>query len=65
MPWIIEVKTETEIEKMRAAGRVAREVLDIGGQAIQAGVSTDEIDNIVHTETLKVCLLAVLADEVY
>mmetsp|Transcript_9297 Transcript_9297/g.14319 ORF Transcript_9297/g.14319 Transcript_9297/m.14319 type:complete len:408 (+) Transcript_9297:139-1362(+) len=53
LPWIIEVKTEMEIEKMRAAGRVAREVLDIGGQAIQAGVSTDEIDNIVHTETLK------------
>eukprot|EP00547_Thalassionema_nitzschioides_P002442 CAMPEP_0194203094 /NCGR_PEP_ID=MMETSP0156-20130528/2969_1 /TAXON_ID=33649 /ORGANISM="Thalassionema nitzschioides, Strain L26-B" /LENGTH=384 /DNA_ID=CAMNT_0038928773 /DNA_START=155 /DNA_END=1309 /DNA_ORIENTATION=- len=53
LPWIIEVKKEHEIEKMRAAGRVAREVLDIGGQAIRAGISTDEIDNIVHAETLK------------
>jgi len=60
LPWIIEVKKEHEIEKMRAAGRVAREVLDIGGQAIRAGISTDEIDNIVHAETLKVCLLRCL-----
>lgn len=38
---------------MRAAGRVAREVLDIAGAAIRPGITTDEIDNIVHAETLK------------
>lgn len=53
LPWIIEVKKPDEIEKMRAAGRVAREVLDIAGRAVLAGVSTDEIDEIVHQETLK------------
>eukprot|EP00979_Chaetoceros_neogracilis_P006226 scaffold1248_cov221-Chaetoceros_neogracile.AAC.8 len=38
---------------MRAAGRVAREVLDIAGAAIKPGVTTDEIDSIVHKESLK------------
>ena len=39
-PWMIEVKTPAEIEKMRAAGRCAREVLDIGGRAVRPGVTT-------------------------
>jgi len=38
---------------MRAAGRVAREVLDIAGRAVRVGVTTDEIDALVHEETLK------------
>lgn len=54
MPWIVEVKTHEEIEKMRAAGRVAREVLDIAGRAVRVGITTDEIDSLVHAETLKV-----------
>jgi hypothetical protein len=54
LPWIIEVKTPDEIEKMKAAGRVAREVLDIAGRAVRVGITTDEIDTIVHEETLKV-----------
>jgi len=53
MPWIVEVKTPEEIEKMRAAGRVAREVLDIAGRAVRVGITTDEIDSLVHAETLK------------
>ena len=53
LPWIIEVKKADEILKMRAAGKVAREVLDAAGAAIAAGVTTDEIDNIVHAESLK------------
>ncbi len=53
LPWIIEVKKPDEIEKMRAAGRVAREVLDTAGAAIAPGITTDEIDNIVHAESLK------------
>ena len=39
-PWIIEVKKEEEIEKMKVAGRVAREVLDLAGRAVKAGVTT-------------------------
>jgi hypothetical protein len=54
MPWVIEPKTPEEIEKMRAAGRVAREVLDIAGRAVRVGITTDEIDQLVHEETLKV-----------
>jgi len=53
LPWVIEVKTPEEIEKMRIAGRVAREVLDIAGQAVQPGITTDEIDCLVHEESLK------------
>lgn len=53
LPWIIEVKSPDEIIKMKAAGRAAREVLDIAGAAIRPGITTDEIDNIVHEETLK------------
>lgn len=56
MPWVIEVKTPEEIEKMKIAGRVAREVLDIAGRAVRVGITTDEIDEIVHQETIKVSL---------
>jgi hypothetical protein len=56
MPWMptVEIKTTKEIDLMRAAGRCAREVLDIAGQAVQPGITTDEIDALVHAETLKV-----------
>mmetsp|Transcript_47341 Transcript_47341/g.143362 ORF Transcript_47341/g.143362 Transcript_47341/m.143362 type:complete len:196 (-) Transcript_47341:814-1401(-) len=57
LPWVIEVKTPEEIVKMRAAGRVAREVLDIAGRAVKVGITTDEIDALVHEESLKVRLL--------
>lgn len=53
LPWVIEVKTPEEIEKMRFAGRVAREVLDIAGQAVRPGVTTEEIDCIVHEAALE------------
>jgi methionyl aminopeptidase len=55
LPWIIEVKSPEEIEKMKAAARVARQVLDIAGRAVRVGITTDEIDALVHEETLKVC----------
>jgi methionine aminopeptidase len=56
LPWVVEVKTSEEIIKMRAAGKVAREVLDIAGRAVRAGITTDEIDTLVHEETIKVCM---------
>eukprot|EP00953_Heterococcus_sp_UTEX-ZZ885_P008432 5057-Heterococcus_DN1.PRE.2 len=51
-PWVIEEKTAHDIECMRAAGKIAREVLDAAGRAVRPGVTTDEIDAIVHAETI-------------
>eukprot|EP01031_Cornospumella_fuschlensis_P036045 gene36045-43713_t len=42
-----------DIELMRLAGRFAREVLDIAIQAVQPGVTTDYIDEIVHKATIE------------
>ena len=39
-PWVIEVKKADEIEKMRLAGRCAREVLDLAGRAVKPGITT-------------------------
>jgi len=52
LPWVIEVKKPEEIVKMRAAGKLAREILDLGGRAVKPGVTTDEIDTIVHEAIL-------------
>jgi methionyl aminopeptidase len=48
LPWIIEVKKPEEIEKMRAAGKLAREILDMAGKMVEVGITTDEIDSAVH-----------------
>jgi len=53
LPWQIEVKSEADIEGMRAAGRVAREVLDAAGRAVRVGATTDSIDAVVHEEAIK------------
>ncbi|CAG8661502.1 5908_t:CDS:10, partial [Ambispora leptoticha] len=37
-----------DIKKMRTVCKLAREVLDIGAAAVKPGVTTDEIDRIVH-----------------
>lgn len=42
------VKSTDVIERMRVAGRAAAEVLDIGAATIAPGVTTDEIDAVVH-----------------
>ena len=44
----ITIKTPQEQEKMRAAGRLAAEVLDMIGPHVQPGVSTDELDRICN-----------------
>ena len=54
-PWMIEVKSAEDIEKMRAAGSLARDILDLAGRAVEVGVTTDEIDILVHSEIIKVC----------
>lgn len=44
----IPVKTESEIEKMRAAGRLAAEVLDYITPFVRPGASTGELDRLCH-----------------
>ena len=44
----VTIKTAEEIEKMRVAGRLAAEVLEMIGPHVQAGVTTDELDRICH-----------------
>ncbi|MDO6460734.1 type I methionyl aminopeptidase [Granulosicoccaceae sp. 1_MG-2023] len=44
----ISLKTPDELEKMRVAGRLAAEVLDMIGPHIVPGVTTDELDRICH-----------------
>ncbi|MGZ8236839.1 MAG: type I methionyl aminopeptidase [Methylobacter sp.] len=42
------IKTESEIEKMRIAGRLAAEVLEIIEPLVVPGVTTDELNQICH-----------------
>ncbi|XP_044491724.1 methionine aminopeptidase 1A-like isoform X2 [Mangifera indica] len=49
---VVEVKSLDQIERMRETCRIAREVLDAAAQAIRPGVTTDEIDRVVHEATI-------------
>ena len=42
------IKTPDEIEKMRVAGRLAAEVLEMIEEHVKPGVTTDELDKICH-----------------
>ena len=42
------IKTAVELDKMRVAGRLAAEVLEMIGEYVVAGVSTGELDRICH-----------------
>lgn len=44
----IEIKSEDEIEKMRIAGRLAADVLNMITPQVKAGITTDELDKICH-----------------
>ena len=44
----VTIKTAEEIEKMRVAGRLAAEVLEMIAPHVVAGVTTDELDKICH-----------------
>jgi len=44
----IEVKTPRQVEGMRAACALARETLEVAGRTVAPGVTTDEIDAVVH-----------------
>jgi methionyl aminopeptidase len=42
------VQTPGTIEKMRVAGRIAAQATQLGGEHCRPGVTTDEIDRVVH-----------------
>ena len=44
----VTIKTPEEIEKMRVAGRLAAEVLEMITPHVQAGITTTELDQICH-----------------
>lgn len=44
----VTTKSAAEIEKMRVAGRLAAEVLELIGDAVAPGVTTGELDSICH-----------------
>ncbi|ORX61852.1 MetAP 1 [Hesseltinella vesiculosa] len=49
----IQVCNDEEINMMREACRITREVLEIAGKAVRVGITTDEIDRIVHEATIE------------
>ncbi|MHB8424816.1 MAG: type I methionyl aminopeptidase [Gammaproteobacteria bacterium] len=44
----VTIKTPEEQDKMRVAGRLASEVLDMIGPHVQPGITTDELDRLCH-----------------
>ncbi|HRO28152.1 MAG TPA: type I methionyl aminopeptidase [Luteimonas sp.] len=50
----VSTKTPDEIEKMRVAGRLAAEVLQVVAGHVKPGVSTDELDRICHDHIVNV-----------
>ncbi len=49
----IEIKSPREVEAMRVVGRMAAETLLIVGEKLRPGMTTDEINAIVHDDTLR------------
>lgn len=47
------IYTKDEIKKIRKACMLGREVLDVAAAAVRPGITTDELDAIVHEETIK------------
>ena len=50
---MVDIKSKADIEKMRVAGKLASEVLDMIGQYVKHGISTEELDTICHNYIIK------------
>jgi methionine aminopeptidase type I len=50
----VTIKTDEEQSKMRVAGRLAADVLDMIGEYVQAGVTTDQLNDICHKHIIEV-----------
>jgi methionyl aminopeptidase len=49
----VEIKTKKEIDGVRRASQIAAETLLVVADAIRAGMTTEEIDRIVHDDTIR------------
>lgn len=49
----IRVLSDEEIEGMRVVGKLGRECLNVAAEACEAGVTTDEIDRLVHEAAIE------------
>ncbi|KAJ6569567.1 peptidase M24, structural domain-containing protein [Mycena capillaripes] len=49
----VRILNAEEIEKMRTVCRMSREILDTAAAALRPGITTDEIDEIVHNATIE------------
>ncbi|TFK42611.1 peptidase M24, structural domain-containing protein [Crucibulum laeve] len=47
------ILSQEEQEKMRTVSRLGREILDIAASHVRPGVTTDELDEIVHNATIE------------
>jgi methionyl aminopeptidase len=50
----VTIKTSAELQKMRTAGRLAAEVLDLIGEHVVPGVTTEALDRICHDHIVRV-----------
>lgn len=50
----VNIRTPEQLEKMRIAGRMAAEVLDMIGEYVVPGVSTEELDTLCHNHIVDV-----------
>jgi methionyl aminopeptidase len=49
----VEIKSTREIEAIRVSGRMAAETLMLVGSRLRAGMTTEEINRIVHDDTIR------------
>ncbi|XP_055032199.2 methionine aminopeptidase 1D, mitochondrial isoform X1 [Misgurnus anguillicaudatus] len=52
-PDYLEIKDEEQIQGLRRACQLARHILMLAGKSLKVGMTTDEIDFIVHHETIR------------
>lgn len=53
-PMAVKIRTPEQLDKMRLAGRLAAEVLDLIGEHVKPGVSTGELDRICHDHIVNI-----------
>jgi methionyl aminopeptidase len=53
-PMSVQIKTPEAIERMRVAGRLAADVLDMIADRVQPGITTEELDRICHDYMVRV-----------
>jgi methionyl aminopeptidase len=49
----VEIKSLRDVQAMRVVGRMAAETLMVAGAALRPGMTTEEIDRIVHEDTIR------------